>query len=207
MIYFWVKTSQEGKPGISVYDHMVNVGYVARCIAETFPRLLDRFRMQSSTVGALVALHDLGKISLGFQRKCEAWLKDNGLTKIAHNGCWDTSMESDHGMVSHAAIQAFLLEIGVDRNTAKLAAALLGAHHGRLTLPNDRGYRPQKLISDSNSQIDWNTERMVNARMIWNYFAREGTPFTLSDDSPALWWLAGLNVPHARGDEPFPSAE
>ncbi|MFH1504729.1 MAG: CRISPR-associated endonuclease Cas3'', partial [Candidatus Omnitrophota bacterium] len=144
--YFWAKTILDEKPGISVYDHMVNVGCVAQCLAETFPNLLERFKLQLSAIGALAALHDIGKISPGFQRKCEAWLKENGLSKIARNGCWDTAMESDHGKVSHEAIQAFLLEIGVDRDTAKFVSAVLGAHHGRLTPPNVRGYRPQKLI-------------------------------------------------------------
>ena len=108
-LHFWAKTTAEGKPGISVYDHMVNVGCVARCIAETSPEILKRFRLQASTVGALAGLHDLGKISPGFQRKCEAWLEENGLVKVARNGCWDTAMESDHGKVSHSIIQDFLL--------------------------------------------------------------------------------------------------
>lgn len=105
---FWAKTTSNGKPGISVYDHMENVGNVARAIAETSPELLERFHVKASLVGALAALHDLGKISPGFQRKCEAWLEESGLTKIAENDTWDTAMESDHGKVSHSAIQNFL---------------------------------------------------------------------------------------------------
>lgn len=192
MTHFWAKTTLDGKPGISVYDHMVNVGCVARCIAETSPKILERFHLQSSAVGALAALHDLGKISPGFQRKCEVWLEQNNLVKIDRNWRWDSAMESDHGKVSHAAIQAFLLETGIDRNTAKFISAVLGAHHGRLTPPNDRGYHPQKLISDSASQIDWNAARTANAQMIWDLFEVCSTPFTLSDDSPMLWWVAGL---------------
>lgn len=189
--YFWAKTTIEGKPGISVYHHMVNVGCVARCIAENSPEILERFHIQSSLVGALAALHDIGKISPGFQQKCEDWLVDNGLMKVARNGCWDTSMERDHGKVSHAAIQAFLSEKGIDRNTAKFVSAALGAHHGRLTAPNDRGYCPQKLISDSISQINWDDERKMNAQKIWSYFSAD-RPFELEDNSPAIWWLAGL---------------
>jgi CRISPR-associated endonuclease/helicase Cas3 len=102
MTYFWAKTTEDGKPGVSVYDHMVNVGGVAQCFAETVPNILERFNLQPSVVGALAALHDLGKISPGFQRKCEIWLEENGLTKIARNGCWDTAMESDHGKMSPA---------------------------------------------------------------------------------------------------------
>ncbi len=192
MTYFWAKTTLEGKPGISVYDHMVNVGCVARCIAEISPELLERFNLRSAVVGALAALHDLGKISPGFQRKCEAWLEENDLAKVASNGCWDTAMESDHGKVSHSAIQAFLSETGMGRKTAKFVSAVLGAHHGRLTPPNDRGYRPQKLMSDSASQIDWDSARRMNAQMVWRQFAAADTRIELDDTSPSLWWLAGL---------------
>jgi len=192
MTTFWAKTTAEGKPGISVYDHMVNVGCVARCIAETSPNFLERFNLQSSVVGALAALHDLGKISPGFQRKCEDWLEENDLVTVARNGCWDTAMETDHGKVSHAAIQSYLVEIGIERKTAKYVSTVLGAHHGRLTPPNDRGYQPQKAISEGFSNIDWDTERMTNARMVWDLFLESGIHFSLSDDSPSLWWLAGL---------------
>lgn len=191
MTHFWAKTIPDGKPGISVYDHMINVGNVARLIAETEPQLLERFHLQSSAVGALAALHDLGKISPGFQRKCEAWLEENNMVKVACNGCWDTAMESDHGKVSHAAIQTFLVEIGMDRKTAKFVSAILGAHHGRLSPPNDRGYRPQKAISETQSRIDWEAERKANAQRIWEAFSGN-ISISLSDSSPALWWLAGL---------------
>lgn len=89
MTDFWAKTTSDGNPGISVYDHMVNVGCVARCLAETSTVILELFHLRSSVVGALAALHDVGKISPGFQRKCEAWLEENGLAKIASDGCWD----------------------------------------------------------------------------------------------------------------------
>ena len=192
MIHFWAKTTSEGKPGISVYDHMVNVGCVAHCMAEISPAILERFDLPSSTIGALAALHDLGKISPGFQQKCDAWLEENVLVKTARNGCWDTSMESDHGKVSHAAIQIFLLEIGVDRTTAKFVSTVLGAHHGRLNRPNDHGYRPQGRMSDSDSQIDWDVARTVTAQKIWDYFKVNDTSLELNDSSPSLWWLAGL---------------
>jgi len=209
MIHFWAKTTSKGKPGISVYDHMMNVGSVARCIAESMPGILERFHLQSSVVGALAALHDLGKISPGFQRKCEEWLKENGLLRVARNGCWDTAMESNHAKVSHAAIQAFLLEKGIDRETAKFVSAILGAHHGRLMPPNDRGYRPQKLISDSASQINWDSERITNAQMIWDHFVKNHAAITLSDESLSLWWLAGLTsvADWVGSDERFFSPE
>jgi len=192
MTRFWAKTTQEGLPGISVFDHMVNVGWVALHLSELAPKLLDRFNLSSSLVASLAALHDLGKITPGFQRKCEAWLNENGLEKIARNNAWDTSMESDHGKVSHAAIQTFLLKSGIEARTAKFVAAVLGAHHGRLTPPIDRGYRPLRLTIESISHIDWEAERMAHAQMVWNHFIKPVTNVELSEESPALWWLAGL---------------
>jgi CRISPR-associated endonuclease/helicase Cas3 len=194
MTHFWAKTTPEDKPGISVYDHMMNVGCVARCIAETFPGLLERFSVQSEVVGALAALHDLGKISPGFQRKCQAWLEENGLAKIDRNACWDTAMESDHGKVSHAAIQSFLLKSNVDGRTAKYLSTVLGAHHGRLSTPTDWVYRPIGAINDSYSKIDWDTERNAAAEKLWNYYVEDSTSFSITAESPSLWWLAGLTT-------------
>ncbi len=194
-MHFWAKTTPDGKLGISVYDHMVNVGSVARCIAEMLPGLLARFNLRESEVGALVALHDLGKLSPGFQRKCEAWLEGNNLTTVARNGCWDTGTEPDHGKVSHSAIQDFLVQQDTARSIAKYVAAVLGGHHGRLRyLPNDRGIRPPRIkqITDNRSGIDWNAERLKCAQKIWTYFKAEGSIDALTGDSFAIWWLAGL---------------
>ena len=195
MTRFWAKTTSDGKPGLSVYDHMVNVGCVAQCIAETSPGILKRFHLQSSMVGGLAALHDLGKISPGFQRKCEAWLEDNNLTTIARNGCWDTGSEPDHGKVSHAAVQDFLVQKGTTRDVAKYLAAALGGHHGRLKyLPNDRGIKPPLInsITDNRSGIDWDKERSQCAERVWDYFNANEPIESLSGDSHAIWWLAGL---------------
>ena len=192
---FWAKTTPDEKPGISVFEHMVNVGCVARCLAETAPELLKRFNLLTSIVGTLAALHDLGKLSPGFQRKCEAWLEENGLEIIARNCCWDTGTEPDHGKVSHAAIQDFLIHKGVARSCAKYVAAALGGHHGRLKyLPNDRGIRPPliKQISDTRSGIDWDKERAKCAQQVWDFFRPEASTDSLSGDSSAIWWLAGL---------------
>ncbi|NLW36393.1 MAG: CRISPR-associated helicase Cas3' [Syntrophorhabdus aromaticivorans] len=192
MSYFWAKTTREGKPGISVYRHMLNVGNVARCLAEMSPALLEHFGLDALTVGALSALHDLGKISPGFQRKCDAWLEESGLAKVARNGCWDKAMESDHGKVSHSAIQTFLLSAGVNHNTAKFVSTVLGGHHGRLNMPNDRGYRPQGAIAETASSIDWAAERLRTAKSVVDHFAPGEIDTHLDDSSAILWWLAGI---------------
>jgi len=197
MTHFWAKTTSDGKPGISVYEHMVNVGCVARCIAEISPEILKRFHhLRSKEIGALAALHDLGKVSPGFQRKCEAWLEENGLMKIARNGCWDTAMESDHGKVSHSAIQDFLVQQGTSRNLAQYLSAVLGAHHGKIKFyPNPRGIKPLiKQTTEGNSGIEWDDERQKVAQQLWRYFDAESSVLTITDESPGVWWLAGLTA-------------
>jgi CRISPR-associated endonuclease/helicase Cas3 len=193
---FWAKTKPDGSPGTSVYQHMINVGCVAKCIAEITPQLLTRFNLQSTLVGALAALHDLGKISPGFQQKCEAWLEVNNLRRTACNGCWNTATELDHGKVSHAAIQDFLIDRGCNRKIAKYIAAVLGAHHGRIKyLPNDRGIKSPLIrpTIEMQSGIDWDRERQDSAKRIWEVFAAGDCPSEcLLGDSPAIWWLAGL---------------
>ncbi|MFZ5907179.1 MAG: CRISPR-associated helicase Cas3' [Nitrospirota bacterium] len=192
MIYFWAKTTKDNKPGISVFEHMVNVGYVARCMAELAPALLKRFQLKAATVGALSALHDLGKISPGFQRKCEAWLDERGLLQIARNWVWDTSMESDHGKTTHATVQKYFNDIGLDRGTGKFLSAVLGGHHGKLSPPNDRGFKPKGQITENQSGIDWERERNNAADAIRSVFGVNMTGLAVEDSSPALWWLAGL---------------
>ena len=190
MTYFWAKTTSDDKPGISVYDHMLNVGCVAKCIADLMPGLLERFQLRSNIIAALAALHDLGKITPGFQRKCNAWLEENKLPDIDRRYRWDV-LENDHGRVSHATIQDFLLKIGVSSDSALYLASVLGAHHGRIKyIPNPRGYKINP-ISENESGIDWDRERQRCAEQLWTALQGENA-VTLTDESPAIWWFAGL---------------
>ena len=197
MIQFWAKTTDEGAPGIPVIEHMLNTGCVARCLAEASSFLLERFQFRATELGALVALHDLGKISPGFQGKCEQWLIANNLATIAKNGNWLGGTETDHGKASHSVIHDFLIEVGWPRSATKYLATALGAHHGRIKFPpNDRGIRPPLIgpISEQRSGIDWQSERLQCARKVWNYFGINEVPKNLTSDAPAIWWLAGLTT-------------
>lgn len=189
---FWAKTTADEHPGISVFEHMRNVGYVACALAYDAPDLLTRFQMGVTEVGALAALHDLGKISPGFQRKCRIWLEINGVIDVARRWVWDTTLEADHGAVTHAVVQRFLTSMGVNRRSAKYLAAVLGGHHGRLQRPNDRGFKPEKPFSEPNSGIGWDEECDAAARSICELFDADLLDLAIDEDSPGLWWLAGL---------------
>src|SRR3989304_7283370 len=130
--HFWAKTTPDGRPGISVFEHMINVGCVAQRIANSATELLKEFQIGAPTIAALAALHDLGKISPGFQRKCDEWLRERSLLDIARRWNWEKEMEPDHGKVTHAALQYFFYEQGVHETTVTFLSAVLGGHHGRL---------------------------------------------------------------------------
>ena len=68
----WGKTIAGNQPGISVRDHCLNVGCVAEALRVMLPPHL-RVLVPPSAV-TLAAMHDVGKVSPGFQHKCPAWL-------------------------------------------------------------------------------------------------------------------------------------
>jgi CRISPR-associated endonuclease/helicase Cas3 len=121
-LYFWAKTTHDGQPGISVYDHCLNVGCVAEALINQLPGSVRDLLPQGAIT--LAALHDVGKISAGFLRKCPAWLIQNHLEAEAN--AWATA-ESDHSKVSQYCLQRLLEPAHAD-----LWAAAVGAHHGRV---------------------------------------------------------------------------
>jgi CRISPR-associated endonuclease/helicase Cas3 len=74
---FWAKTTKDGLPGISVRDHCLNVGCVAEALIKALPTAV-RGLLPPGTA-TLAALHDIGKLSVGFQAKCDRWLVAQGL--------------------------------------------------------------------------------------------------------------------------------
>lgn len=194
MNQFWAKTTADGQPGVSVYEHMLNVGCVAQCLAAIAPELLARFQLHAGIVGALAGLHDLGKISPGFQRKCQSWLEANGLVEIDRNNCWDTAMEPSHAKVTHEAVQWLIPQgLSASNKTGRIVAALLGAHHGRL---QDTPSRPLRVdgAAERKSGIDWEQERTLAGTRVIEHFQAKGTALELDTNSPSLWWLAGLTT-------------
>jgi CRISPR-associated endonuclease/helicase Cas3 len=122
--YFWAKTTPDGQPGISVRDHSLNVGCVGEALRDALPPALKKLLPRGAVT--LVALHDVGKISAGFLRKCPMWLVQSGLVEAERNEFWQGA-ESDHSVVSQFCLQNLLKPQG-----AELWAVAAGAHHGRI---------------------------------------------------------------------------
>jgi CRISPR-associated endonuclease/helicase Cas3 len=87
---FWAKTTPDGEPGISVRDHCLNVGCVAEAITVRIPKQVHQLLPPGATT--LAALHDVGKISFGFQQKCRSWMVENSFPP--------QPAETDHAKVS-----------------------------------------------------------------------------------------------------------
>lgn len=133
--FFWAKTTQDGFPGCSVQEHSMAAAAVAKQLLQLLsPALLCKLALPDGIV-TLVALHDIGKISPGFQTKCPQWAGPHGKTDEPTLYKWSKA-EGRHALIS----QWFLERILRDRHTKvrehRAWATCLGAHHGSIAAPD-----------------------------------------------------------------------
>jgi CRISPR-associated endonuclease/helicase Cas3 len=136
--------------------------------------------MTARTGVCLAALHDVGKVTPGFQRKCTPWLACHGLSAA------DLAGEEDHAKVSQKTLQDLL---GED-SPRRFWAAIVGAHHGRL-----KGEHLTPLSCSHDGGAPWTAERRRLVEALVTEFGplpSEPPPGPEPWDSPALWFNAGL---------------
>lgn len=186
-IKFWAKTTKDDLPGISVFHHMMNVGLVAENLVKHYPHLLEHFKVNTREAALLAALHDIGKISQGFQSKCVKWLEQTGMKEISTSQGWQ-NFERYHEKVSQFTVQNLLLQDGMKTKSAIHWAVAPGAHHGYLHRPGERGL--QEIAGMKNDE--WEQERQRVARQLIESLAGDLPKAEISRESAHLWWLAGL---------------
>jgi CRISPR-associated endonuclease/helicase Cas3 len=165
----WAKTKEDGTPGINVLEHCLNVGCVAESLIALLPSPLTQ--MLPRGTATLAALHDVGKLTPGFQVKCATWLDQHHLRERAAREGW-SQQESDHAKISQGSLQSLFKDTGL-----YAWAAAAGAHHGRL-----------KGLRVAGSGI-WEDERQRLAAAIIEILG------PLPDVPPAdaaVWLVAGL---------------
>ena len=185
---FWAKTCLNSRgqevPGISVQDHCLNVGWVAHTLVE---RLLRGVRVllpgdDGRATAVLAALHDIGKITLGFQIKCLAW-------SIAAELGDRAKREAVHSVSDHALISQVFLQYRLKPAKASLWAAAIGAHHGR---PKGRSVRPPENEAKSQWAEGWRsavTEQLIG---IFGPLPDRPPKPDFGCAHSDLWLLAGL---------------
>ena len=188
-LHFWAKTTTgkaDGKPGISVRDHCLNVG----CVAEELTARLPVSFGERALVVWLAACHDIGKISPGFQGKCDQWLLENALTVNALTRDW-VQAESDHSKVSQFTLQHLLRErFGIAASDAAFWAATAGMHHGA---PHWRGEWKAAIRSGIPPEDEWEQRRRELAVELSTLLGEPTCPPHVDlDDLSRLWWIAGL---------------
>jgi CRISPR-associated endonuclease/helicase Cas3 len=156
----WAKTTKDNRPGICVRDHCLNVGCVAEALLNLLPQQLRNLLPPSAAT--LAALHDIGKVSPGFQKKCPDWL----LRFPLPHGIY----EEDHAKVSQSTVGKML---GASRLLDW--AAIVGAHHGKL--------------KGRVSQQPWEDERRRLAKELIDQFGP--LPDRRAEDA-VIWFTAGL---------------
>lgn len=178
--YFWAKTTPDGRPGISVRDHGLNVGVVAEALLAALPPAVGALFPPGAVT--LAALHDIGKITLRFQLKCPQWGHLGGLPKFS-SGEVALSV-SDHALVSQVFLQKTLPSI------ARLWAVAVGAHHGR---PKGRNARIPNNLEVCAQWAEAHRKRL--AEEISNLFGAlpdTATELRFTPYHSDLWLLAGL---------------
>jgi CRISPR-associated endonuclease/helicase Cas3 len=160
----WAKTTKDVQgrevPGINVRDHCLNVGCVAEALIELLPVQLKA--LLPFGAATLAALHDVGKVSPGFQKKCPDWLIRYPLPPGIY--------EEDHAKVSQFTVGKMLRAYGLG-----FWAAIVGAHHGKL--------------KGTLSPQPWEDERR---RLAKELIAQFGPLPDAPGDDAIIWFTAGL---------------
>lgn len=185
---FWAKTTRdrEGQevPGISVLDHGINVGWVAHTVVEHLPKSVRTLLpgQDGCQAAVLAALHDIGKITLGFQIKCPTWCVPSALGERAKREA--TQSVSDHALVSQVFLQDQLKPVG-----AQLWAAAIGAHHGRPKTRNAKRPEVEACAPWAESRRKAVADILVN---LFGCLPKHAPKPQFETAHSDLWFLAGL---------------
>ncbi|MFA6929352.1 MAG: CRISPR-associated helicase Cas3' [Lentisphaeria bacterium] len=149
------KTCKDGSPGTFVFDHCRYAGAIAEALHDLLPKSVKcKFPPHPEL---LVALHDIGKVSPGFQGKYFFPL----LEKFSPS--WAKTYQNMGTNTNHAEVGAESLRIFFETQDKMPAVQAIAAHHG---------YRPQN-ISMLNDQKDWQPEREKLIHSLGQEFAHQ----------------------------------
>ena len=113
-------------PGCEVWQHSVAAAEVARCLIYLRPELKE---MLSEGIVSLIGIHDVGKISPGFQTKCAMWHGPEGRTDEQTLKSWAMQFDGNHAYISQGVVQEYYREVKKCKSY-RYWGKCVGAHHG-----------------------------------------------------------------------------
>lgn len=125
----WAKTDRDtGQPSISVLNHCLTVGHVGTELSKHLP--ISILSLLPKGYLTLIAAHDIGKITPGFQLKCPAWEHHQSISaSIIADG-----IETNHAKVSQWHLQSS--QHFEDHRKSRFWLMSTGAHHGSYPFSN-----------------------------------------------------------------------
>lgn len=179
---FWAKTvqvtAQEQSPGISVFGHCLNVGCVAEQLLSALPSKIRE--MMPEGASTLTALHDIGKITLGFQAKCPAWLAAQAFDERI-------GREIALSVTDHAYVSQYFLQELLRSSKSQAWAVAVGAHHGK---PKGRSIKiPVEALAEWAQQSLTVTHDLIE---IFGALPTNPPAKLFGPEGSDVWLLAGL---------------
>ena len=182
---FWGKAEKAGSSWHPAVCHMLDVGIVARSLLafqspQIQKRLLALFGPSATNTLALIAaLHDIGKISPGFQSKRADLCKSLeglgfGFPKFA---------TSNHGKIAASCLSDLLQEeLYCPEESASVLSHVLAAHHGVFV-------GPEGVLPDGH---EWDSARRDIIHFLAEIFEVESLKYTSIPSTADALLLAGL---------------
>lgn len=166
------KTCADGSPGTLVRDHGIYAGKVAEQLCHFIPDRIKKYFPDH--LGLLVALHDIGKISPGFQGKYFL----NILKE--HSPDWAKIFQNEGTNTNHAEIGAAAIQVYYNFSNTAPPVKAVAAHHG---------FKPQR-IDGLKDQYLWQQEREKLIQFLETIFKHPASGEKIS--APRADLLTGL---------------
>lgn len=191
----WAKSDRDGFPPVGLVEHGRAAGLVARIllggplreVGEVLAGDLDLTPREAAELSAaLVALHDLGKATPGFQ---SLWAGGAALVGDAGLPVAPPPVYVPHGFVSAGELAMHLRSAGVPRSVAARLGRAVGAHHGTFPWANlpvaDDGNDPDGVWAEARAEV---------IAAVVREFAPSGLPVPRRAGDAAIAVLAGLTT-------------